>query len=361
MSLSSFITLMLAIFFTFATIGFASDIRSAGQIPLNHLFILIVYSGLVAVAYAIAGMKNPWYFAIVVPLHISFHIFYQPSFEIEELAAPMANRLSFDAFGIILLVVLGYFFFIIFISNQGKKTFKLATEMELARQMHEVLVPEINYEDRGLKVVAQSLPALEVGGDLVDLYEGKNDTTCYIADISGHGVAASLLMGMFKSAMHTELQQEASLQKTLQEVNAALYRLKKRTMFLTAAVMRFAGKNAIEFAVLGHMPILHLSADEKKIKRLSQKQIPLAAQRQVVFQSETIRAEVGDRFVLLTDGLTETSNKADEEFGLEAVEQIVEKNKSLSSKDLIARIFKSVEKFGARNDDQTIMIIEVTG
>ena len=168
-------------------------------------------------------------------------------------------------------------------------------------------------------------------------------------------------MGMFKSAIHTELQQEASLQKTLQEVNAALYRLKKRTMFLTAAVMRFAGKNAIEFAVLGHMPILHVSTEEKAIKRLSQKQIPLAAQKEITFQSETIRAEIGDRFVLLTDGLTETANKADEEFGLEAVEQILAKNKSLSSKDLIARIFKSVEEFGTRNDDQTIMIIEVTG
>lgn len=361
MSTGSLITVMLAIFFTFGTIGFASDIMSGGQLPLKHLFILIVYSGLVAVAYAYAGTQNPWYFAIVVPLHLAFHVFYQPNIEVAEIAKPLENRLFLDAFGIIILIAMGYVFFIIFISNQGTKSFKMATEMELARQMHEVLVPEIDYDGGGLKVVAQSLPALEVGGDLVDLYEGKHDTTCYIADISGHGVAASLLMGMFKSAMHTELQQEASLQKTLQEVNAALYRLKKRTMFLTAAVMRFAGKNAIEFAVLGHMPILHLSADKKDIKRLSQKQIPLAAQKEVTFQSETIRADVGDRFVLLTDGLTETTNKAGEEFGLEAVEKIVANNKSLSSKDLIDRVFKSVGEFGARNDDQTIMIIEVTG
>ncbi len=359
MPLGSLAVLMLAIFFTFATIGFATDIMSGGQYPAQHLFISIIYSGLIAVAYVLASTRNPWLFTIVIPLHIGFHVIYRPNFEPTPLAAPLENRLFLDAFGIVFLIALGYFFFIFFIGLQGTKSLKLATEMELAQQMHDVLVPDIQFENAELKVLAKSIPATEVGGDLVDLYEVDDSCICYIADISGHGVAASLLMGMFKSAMHTELQQGASLQKTLQEVNRALYRLKKRTMFLTAALMRFSSDKTVEFAVAGHLPILHYGHSTNALSQLSQKQIPLAAQKDYVFNTETVPFEVGDRFILLTDGITETSTKKDVELGFEAVEQVLRNTMMLPLEQQIEAVYEAADAHGSRNDDQTIMIIEV--
>ena len=69
------------------------------------------------------------------------------------------------------------------------------------------------------EIYGRSIPTQKVGGDLLDVYVGEKDLTCFIADISGHGVAAGLMMGMFKTSMHINLQNNLPITTILNQAN----------------------------------------------------------------------------------------------------------------------------------------------
>ena len=71
------------------------------------------------------------------------------------------------------------------------------------RAAYDYLIKMRGVSAENIVVYGKSIPTSEVGGDLIDLYHTKSKTICYITDVSGHGVAAGLLMGMFQSAIHT--------------------------------------------------------------------------------------------------------------------------------------------------------------
>ena len=154
--------------------------------------------------------------------------------------------------GIIIQLVLGYIFLIQFIMTEGTRHVRLKTEMNLAKELHDILVPTINLKNGNWEIYGRAIPTEEVGGDLVDIYENGNELTCYIADVSGHGVAAGLLMGMFKTSIHTYLQSNASIATIFNNCNKVLYRLKKQSMFITCACIRFFSDNVAEYSIAGH-------------------------------------------------------------------------------------------------------------
>ncbi len=77
--------------------------------------------------------------------------------------------------------------------------------MRLARQIHETLVPPIDYEDERIEVFGLSRASAAMGGDLVDLVHRDGSLDVYLADVSGHGVRAGVVMGMLKAAIRMRL------------------------------------------------------------------------------------------------------------------------------------------------------------
>jgi serine phosphatase RsbU (regulator of sigma subunit) len=77
--------------------------------------------------------------------------------------------------------------------------------MELATEIHRVLVPAINTRIVDFEFYGGSLPGSEIGGYLLDVVQGHGSWTAYIADVSGHGVAPGVVMGMVKSAARRRL------------------------------------------------------------------------------------------------------------------------------------------------------------
>ncbi|RMH81523.1 MAG: serine/threonine-protein phosphatase, partial [Calditrichaeota bacterium] len=279
----SYLKILLAIFFTFSSIGFITDLFNGGRLPKWELFFFVVFSGLTGVGYGHAAMRNWKSFPVVLGVHLSVSFLIpDTSFSIE-LDRVIQHRLLLDGIGLLLCMVLGYVMFVLFISGEGVRQMRLQTEMDLAREMHEVLVPEFRLRQAGFAIYGKSVPASEVGGDLIDVYRNGDTFTCLVADISGHGVAAALLMGMFKSAMHTHLRRNPPLAEALNEVNQTLYRLKKRTMFLTCACLRFYPDGRTEYSVAGHLPILHYRAGSAQVEQLTLRQIPLAVQADYPF------------------------------------------------------------------------------
>ena len=111
-------------------------------------------------------------------------------------------------------------------------------ELAVAHEIHRVLVPSIDRTAGEDEFFGWSIASGEVGGDLVDLVDADGRWLAYVADVSGHGVGAGIVMGMFKSALRTRALADGSVAAVLGDIQTALMPLKQPNMYVTVACVR---------------------------------------------------------------------------------------------------------------------------
>ena len=345
-----------AIFFLFSGIGFIIDLMSKGAYSEPLLFINVFYSGSVAAFYVYSFTKNLKFLPVTIIFQIvgGINIWKEAS---QPLLAEFPERAYFDAIGILVTLVIGYILFIIFVNKEGIRNLRVQAEMNLAQELHSNLVPKIEIVNDHFEIFGISNPTDEVGGDLIDFFENETTNTCYIADVSGHGVAAGSMMGMFKSTIRVLLNKDEPLKSILTETSKTIYYLKKKNMFLTCAFLKFNPNYTVEYSTAGHLPILKLAHDSNNFEELLIKQLPIAATKDFNYTTSTIVFDKNDLFILLTDGITETLNKKNEYFGMEKVKQTILNYRNDKLSTINEKINNDLASYGKQKDDQTILLI----
>ncbi|MCP4219947.1 MAG: serine/threonine-protein phosphatase [bacterium] len=234
---------------------------------------------------------------------------------------------------------------------------KLQTEITLARDIHNVLVPEISQKNQWSEIVGVSQPYAEVGGDMMDVIPGREAISCIIADVSGHGVPACLVMAAFKSAVHSLLNPDHPSIDSMNRINSVLFSVKKRGMFITSAILHLNADHSMAYCIAGHLPILHFRSASKKIERLWRRQLALGIQRNYSYKPDRVKGEKGDIFLLLTDGLTEMMGDNNNEFGIRGIEELLLKYNRLPLMEIKNIILKEVSAHGTPHDDQTLLLL----
>src|SRR5204863_3142192 len=167
-------------------------------------------------------------------------------FHLEPAAPP--GRLIVDAIGALVAISIGYTLFILFMNVTATRYLRAQAELAVAHEVHRVLVPSIAHTIGEYEFYGWSLASGDVGGDLVDLVDADGRWLAYIADVSGHGVGAGIVMGMFTSAFRTRALADGSVGAVLRDIQTALIPLKRPNMFVTVACVRGAGSD-VECAV----------------------------------------------------------------------------------------------------------------
>jgi serine phosphatase RsbU (regulator of sigma subunit) len=165
-----------------------------------------------------------------------------------------------DAMGILVATFVGYRFFMSFISIEGVEQIRAHTELELAHGIQRTLVPHIECTTDSVEVYGLSMPSEQVGGDLVDFVATEVGWLGCLADVSGHGIKAGVLMGNLKTALRLEFAEGHSLPVILDRINRVLPAVKDAEMYATVAAMRSTGAGLIEYSLAGHVPILRYRA-----------------------------------------------------------------------------------------------------
>lgn len=362
---SSLLVFLLGVFFLFGTIGSAVDIMGMGRNPIARYLLSIVLFGAFAVFYASAGVVFRGRSLLLIFPMILVEMFVM-NYVLQDMPAPhqmgsvdirhVKNRLALDAGMTISCMVLGYICFIYVFISQGRRYFAIHAEMELASEIHRVLVPKIETRIGNFEFYGRSFPSGEVGGDLVDVVQSGNRWIAYIADVSGHGVAPGVMMGMVKSAARMYLASDAGSEHFLERLNSVLKPIKKPEMFVTMAFLAWEGDH-LEFSSAGHPPILHYSRVKKTILELACENVPVALFAPKEFASNKVGVHTGDVFLLVTDGLLEATNKAGAEFGLEGAKEVLTAAAEEPISTLGDRIFEAAKSFGSINDDESILLI----
>jgi hypothetical protein len=361
---TSSITFLLGVFFVFSIIGFASDISEMGRQPVLRLTLNVLISGIFPVFYAIAGFalrKKCW--KAIVPLFAVHFVLINvignllPSPPL--LAADMArlqSRLSFDGAAITFAVAVGYASFLYATITESRRYFRVHAEMELAAEIHRVLVPSIDAKLGNFQFYGYSSPSDEVGGDLIDLVGSESRWVAYLADVSGHGVAPGVVAGMVKSASRMLLSSTESSLHLPSRLNEVLYPLKKPDMFVTFCFVN-CNSGGLYFGTAGHPAILHFSAKTNHVAQLECSNFPLGIMPDGEFATAQVQTEEGDVLALYTDGLLEAANSAGEEFGIKGLELELQKH-GREPLDVICQSLRaSVARHGAQMDDQSVLLI----
>jgi len=240
---------------------------------------------------------------------------------------------------------------------------KLEEELEFARDIQQNLLPSQIPPTNHFDIVAFILPSKQVGGDYFDIIkvdEGKYIIA--IADVSGKGIPASLLMANMQAFLQVISKQNIDIATATALINDLITQNTSDGRFITF----FWGllddnEKKLTYVNAGHNPPILVR--QNKIIRLSEGGIILGVMKTIMpYNSNSIDLESGDKIILFTDGVSEAMNPYSEEFSENRLEQIAINTSSLSAAETMNNIRKEIEEFvqGApQSDDLTMLIISV--
>jgi hypothetical protein len=180
-------------------------------------------------------------------------------------------------------------------------------ELEIAREMQQRLLPPPLVERDGFRVAARTHAAHIVGGDFYDVLRLSDDHTAILAaDVSGKGIAASLIMASCK-AMIPFLAANGSAADVMRELNARLCEQLQRREFVAMCLVRFDSTSGRAEIVNAGMPDPLLAGNGIRPIVCAGERLPLGAMRAARYESTTITIAPGERLLLFSDGLSEAT------------------------------------------------------
>lgn len=245
-----------------------------------------------------------------------------------------------------------------FFSGEAIETKPSREPDSLAYQMQTTLVPPLSYHLAGLEAHGRSLPKDDIGGDLMDVVASGDEVTAYVADVSGHGFRAGVLMGMVKTAVRYGLLLNQPLIKLVDDLNRVLPAVKEPNMYVTLGALRFNGRDEAEYVSAGHVPLLHYRHRTGEVIRYCLPQLPLGLMAGDGYASTKIPYEQGDIFAMVTDGILERGDEPDLELGLDRLAKLIRNNARASLPDMAALILRDLAHCGKQHDDETVLLLK---
>ncbi len=243
----------------------------------------------------------------------------------------------------------------------------METELQNAREVQRILLPQENPVISGFRVSGTNLPARIISGDYYDyLSLGDHRHGIAIADVSGKGVPAGLLMAMCRSALRSVAPGKISPCEVLAAVNRQLFPDIREDMFISMAyAILDEVTGTIEIARAGHDPALLFRKHDQSVEPLRSPGLALGVDAGSVFERVTknqlVELQTGDCVLFYTDGVREALNRSDEEFGMERMARAFRDSAPFGAEHVIHHIQQELRQFtgeGPQMDDITLVALE---
>ena len=241
---------------------------------------------------------------------------------------------------------------------------RIEEDLKLARTIQLKLLPDESPTVEGIDIFGKNLSSREIGGDYYEIMQDDGNMHCAIADVTGKGVPASLLMANLQSMFHVLVPLHLDMSSTMERLNDILYQNTTPDKFITFFWCIIDPKTKmVKYSNGGHNPPLYFSAGSDKVEELKNGGLLLGAMPTMSpYQTGEFQARHGDVIVMYTDGVTEAMNSAEEEYGEQRLEQCIQRVKDRPSAEIWDAITRDVKTFtgGHYGDDVTMVIIRFT-
>jgi phosphoserine phosphatase RsbU/P len=250
-------------------------------------------------------------------------------------------------------------------SEAGDKR-RIDRDLEVAHDIQRILLPNAAPAIDGFEIAGLNIPASQVSGDYYDYIPlGGDRIGIAIADVSGKGVAASLIMAMCRSVLRSVARSSQSAASVLHEVNRQVYPDIREDMFISMAyLIAQKGSDELVLARAGHDAPLHFRASDQSVTRINPPGMALGIDSGSVFNRVTsdfrVRLEAGDCLILYTDGVTEALDVDGLEFGISKLIEAVQASSPNGAPAILSRVTSDLKSFVGghhQNDDITLIAI----
>jgi sigma-B regulation protein RsbU (phosphoserine phosphatase) len=246
--------------------------------------------------------------------------------------------------------------------EEEKKLILLEEELKTAHNIQTRLLPKKLPEIAGFDIFGTMFSAKEVGGDYYDLIHiSEQKLGIAIADVSGKGMPAALLMSNLQATLRGQIAAKISVAETVSQSNTFLYHNMERGKFITLfyGVLNFEEKSLV-YTNAGHnYPIIFNSSG---IRKLEKGGLLLGIMETNKYEEEKENLNSGDMILFYTDGATDILDEKEEEFGEEKLIELVKENLKLTAKEITEKIIDEIKKFQGvqeQADDITLIVVKI--
>lgn len=202
---------------------------------------------------------------------------------------------------------------------------RLNGDLQIARRVQEALLPRHDFEAHGVRVRSAYIPSETLSGDFYDYFTSGETLYLFIGDVSGHGLAASILVSLLKSFLHSEAVDAQSPAAFMAELNDFLHTASLPAQFATAQLFRFErGAKSMVYSTAAHPPFLMYSPATRRCVAVERPGNLLGAIAGLPFEEDTVAIERGTVLFAYTDGLTDRRNAAGDFYSLDRIAEILE-------------------------------------
>ncbi len=244
---------------------------------------------------------------------------------------------------------------------------KLEREMELAASIQANLFPAAMPRLEGYDMAARNRPARQCGGDYYDVLlqssaEGDSSVLFCVADVSGKGLPAALLMSSMQATLRALLGRIPSLVDLTAQASDLLYATTSANKYVTAALLELVpASGEARFVSAGHTDCMLVSRDGSAA-RLTSTGAPLGLLGPgLPYGDQTMRLAAGDCLALFSDGVTDAENEAGEQFGEERLIDVLRSTGAQPAEMIVARVFEAIDEFAGGTpqfDDITLLVLK---
>jgi sigma-B regulation protein RsbU (phosphoserine phosphatase) len=243
---------------------------------------------------------------------------------------------------------------------------RIERDLDVARDIQRILLPMAAPEIPGFDIAAINIPASHVSGDYYDYIPVDQDRWgIAIADVSGKGVPASLIMAMCRSVLRSMVPIRGSAADVLRQVNRQLYPDIREDMFISMAYLVIQkAADTVLLARAGHDAPLLFRAADRSVTKVNPPGMALGIDSGNVFDRVTndlkVRLDSGDCLVLYTDGVTEALDVNGSEFGIGRLIEVIQAGAGDNAAAFVTRVTEAVKAFVGnqpQTDDITLVAI----
>ena len=227
---------------------------------------------------------------------------------------------------------------------------QMTRDLQIARRVQEALVPQGAFASPRLEIRSAYIPSAVLSGDFYDYFNQDEFLYLFVADVSGHGLPAAILVSLLKSYIHTEAANDRPLSEFMTRLNDFLFSVSLPNQFATAALFRIDGDRRLVYSNAAHPPFLLYQRAQRKTIVLEQPSNLLGAMPNMPFEEHSIEVQPGDTLFVYTDGLTDRINDAGDFYSIDRVAAVLEQSSEADIGTLYDSVRGDVSSFSATEE-----------
>lgn len=237
---------------------------------------------------------------------------------------------------------------------------QITRDLQIARRVQEALVPSGTFRGPRIEIRSAYIPSEMLSGDFYDYFLQDELMYLFVADVSGHGLPASILVALLKSYIHTEADASKPLSSFMASLNDFLYSVSLPTQFATAQLFRIDSSGRLSYSNAAHPPFLLFQSKTGKTLVHESPSHLLGAMPSMVFEEKHLQIAPGDTLFVHTDGLTDRRNEAGEFYSIDRIVSLLNTSSRTDLNALYEQIYEDVATFAATDEMRDDIAFVVT-